>query len=106
MPEVHFTIRWPDENVTTHYSPSTIVHNYFQSDDSLTVEELVDKSVKALEHASNRVRERYGYACTRASESCDTILALSQKYDTQDKVTVSFSVHDNKLPKDNMHDGL
>ena len=88
MPEVLFEIEWPDKKVTTHYSPSTIVGEYFQQGQRLTVEDLVRTSRKALQHASERVEARYGIACTSARASLDGIMGIASGYEYTTTVTI------------------
>ena len=68
MPEVSFQLEWPDGKSSTLYSPSTVILDYFRPGDSLLVSELEERGVEALRAASERVRARYGFACTRTDE--------------------------------------
>ena len=68
MPEVRFQLEWPDGQSSTLYSPSTVILDYFRPGDSLLVSELEERGVEALRAASERVRARYGFACTRTDE--------------------------------------
>ncbi|WP_109832681.1 MSMEG_0570 family nitrogen starvation response protein [Reichenbachiella versicolor] len=78
MPEVNLKVKWPDNAVSDVYSPSTIVCQYFTEGDSMTVKEFVSKCTTALEHASKRVEERYGYACTSAMSSIYTVQSIAK----------------------------
>ena len=88
VPEVFFEIEWPDKKVSTHYSPSRIVGEYFQKGQRLTVEDLVRTSSKALQHASERVEARYGFTCAGARESLDEILGIASAYESTTTVTI------------------
>jgi uncharacterized repeat protein (TIGR04042 family) len=68
MPEVMLELRWPDGEASTFYSPSTVVYEFLQPGDQLTIAELEQKGLTALQEASERVRARYGFACTRTDE--------------------------------------
>lgn len=68
MPEVHLQLQWPDGSTSTLYSPSTVVLDHLRPGDELSVAELEQAGVKALREASERVRARYGFACTRTDE--------------------------------------
>jgi uncharacterized repeat protein (TIGR04042 family) len=68
MPEVTLELRWPDGEASTFYSPSTVVYEFLQPGDQLTIAELEQKGLTALQEASERVRARYGFACTRTDE--------------------------------------
>lgn len=67
MPEVLFTVQLPDGTQKQCYSPSTVVLSYFQQGDEMPVTEFVQRSRRALNEASERVRARYGFACSSAS---------------------------------------
>lgn len=67
MPEMTFTLRWPDGTVEDCYSPSLVVHDHLVAGTTYTVAELLERALTALETASERVRARYGFACTSAA---------------------------------------
>ena len=67
MPEVAFTIRWPDGEVQRCMSPSRTITRALVSGGRYPVAELVRRARTALEAGSERVRERYGFACTAAA---------------------------------------
>jgi uncharacterized repeat protein (TIGR04042 family) len=73
MPEMTFTVRWPDQTMTDCYSPSTIVKDYFSEGQSYPLPEFVALSRTALTMASERVRARYGYACSSALDQLTRI---------------------------------
>lgn len=66
MPEVHFRVRWPGGAEETCYSPSTVILEHLVAGESYAVPEFVRRTRVALELASERVRARYGYACSSA----------------------------------------
>lgn len=66
MPEVNVPIEWPDRERDSIYSPSTVLLQYLKSGDSLSVQEFDERISEALQLASQRVYERYGFACTSA----------------------------------------
>jgi uncharacterized repeat protein (TIGR04042 family) len=68
MPEVRLSVEWPDGRKSELYSPSTVILDYLQPGQTLSVAELTSKGMAALEMASERVRARYGFACTRTDE--------------------------------------
>ena len=67
MPEVLFTIQLPDGATKECYSPSTVVRDYFTTGEEMPVAEFLARSRKALAEASERVRAKYGFACSSAS---------------------------------------
>ena len=76
MPEMHFTVEWPDGERQRCYSPSYIVEEYVAAGASYDADEFVRRMGVALEIASERVRARYGYAC---SSALDQLAALREK---------------------------
>ena len=67
MPEMTFHVRWPDGVEERCYSPSLVMHDYLTSGSDYTVAEFVDRSATALQEASDRVRAKFGFACTSAA---------------------------------------
>ena len=68
MPEVLLTLEWPDGQSSQLYSPSTVIYDHLRPGESLPVGELGARAKAALLEASERVRARYGFACTRTDE--------------------------------------
>lgn len=66
MPEMHFALRWPDGSESRCYSPSSTVQDFFAAGEPYPLPDFLDRSRRAFHHASERVRSRYGYACTSA----------------------------------------
>jgi uncharacterized repeat protein (TIGR04042 family) len=68
MPAVNFVVRWPDGNEESCYSPSTVIYEYLDIGKHYSLDEFMVLSEAALNSASERVRERYGYACSSAHD--------------------------------------
>lgn len=66
MPEVHFTIRWPNGIEETCYSPSTAIHQHLSVGQSYLVADFLDRARAGLQAASNRVEAKFGYHCSSA----------------------------------------
>ncbi|MEO1692730.1 MAG: MSMEG_0570 family nitrogen starvation response protein, partial [Cyanobacteria bacterium J06631_6] len=66
MPEINFKIQWPDGTQQSCYSPSLVVKKYFIPGDTYPLCEFVEKSRTALNIASDRVKQAYGFPCSRA----------------------------------------
>jgi len=66
MPEVHFRVRWPDNAESLCYSPSSTIKEVFAVGKPYAVAEFVAMSRAALENASARVAQKYGYGCAHA----------------------------------------
>ena len=75
MPEMHFTIEWPNGKQDRCYSPSYIIEEYLGAGEEYPVQEFLQRTRAALNLASERVRERYGYVC---SSALDQLAALEQ----------------------------
>ena len=73
MPELHFHVRWPDGSVQRCYSPSRSVMDYLRAGETYELEDFLGRSRNALELASERVRARYGFACTSAAAQLEEI---------------------------------
>ncbi|WOF23978.1 MSMEG_0570 family nitrogen starvation response protein [Microbacterium betulae] len=84
MPEMTFAVRWPDGRETSHYSPSLVVHDYLETGGRYPVSDFVSRSSEALRVASERVRATFGFACTSAAHSEETIAAAAAAYDDGD----------------------
>ncbi len=66
MPEMHFRVRWPDDSVSDCYSPSLVVKEHLQAGSRYRLADFVERSATALNIGSERVREKYGFACASA----------------------------------------
>ena len=89
MPEVRFQLEWPDGQSSTLYSPSTVILDYLRPGDSLLISELEVRGVEALRAASERVRARYGFACTRTDEEESQLRQWASRYSSDDTVRVT-----------------
>jgi len=90
MPEMYFDVRWPDGLTQRCYSPSTIVEDYFTPGAAYELAEFVERSRTALGIAGERVREKFGFFCTGASDQLALIERTAASYGdvTGAKVTV------------------
>lgn len=88
MPEVLLELRWPDGEASRFYSPSTVVYEFLKPGDRLTIAELEQKGLAALRKASERVRARYGFACTRTDEEASRLRQRLALYPPQDTVEI------------------
>src|SRR3954471_20246192 len=66
MPEMMFQIAWPDGSTEQCYSPSLVIKEHLAIGETYAVAEFLQRSRTALTIASDRVREKYGFACSRA----------------------------------------
>ena len=94
MPEVLLELHWPDGDASRFYSPSTIVYEFLKPGETLTIAELEQKGLAALRKASERVRARYGFACTRTDEEASKLQQRLARYGRTDRVEVREISHD------------
>lgn len=66
MPKMRFIVRWPDGAKDTCYSPSLVIKDYFREGETYMLSDFVARSREALMIASDRVKAKYGHACSRA----------------------------------------
>jgi len=95
MPEMSFDIRWPDGSIEQCYSPSLVIRDHLAVGETYDVAEFMRRSRIALTIASNRVQEKYGFACSRAMGQLARLEAVAGRFDSalDGGVTVT-SFHD------------
>jgi uncharacterized repeat protein (TIGR04042 family) len=98
MPEMTFALRWPDGRVEECYSPSLVVHDYLTAGSSYTVADLTTRTTTALGIASDRVREKFGFACTSAAATTEQVRRSAASY-APDALVEVLALHP-PLPKD------
>lgn len=81
MPALHFQLRWPDDETAWYYSPSTSIREHFEPGVRYPMNEFLSRARAAMQHASERVRAKYGFYCSSAA---DTLLAIETKAATFD----------------------
>lgn len=88
MPVTHVYIKWPDSTEDKVYSPSSIVKSYFAKEQEVTINEFNAICNTSLNEASERVIQKFGYACTSAMAEIQRIQNLCKKYDEEEKVKI------------------
>ena len=73
MPSVNFTVKWPNGEVNQYYSPSSIIYDYLRVGQVYSLTDFVTQVENGLEQASERVRLRYGFACSAAMDNLANI---------------------------------
>lgn len=68
MPAMHYTLQWPDASQSVAYSPSLIIEDYLQPGAEYGLEDFLQRIRAATAIANERVRAKYGFACSRASD--------------------------------------
>jgi uncharacterized repeat protein (TIGR04042 family) len=76
MPAMHFHLRWPDQTEMRCYSPSLVIKDHFTPGSAYPLPVFMDEVTTALNIASERVREKFGFACSMA---LDQLTAIEQK---------------------------
>ncbi|WP_354438358.1 MSMEG_0570 family nitrogen starvation response protein [Marmoricola sp. OAE513] len=83
-----FTVRWPDGSVEECYSPSLVVHDHLEEGATYAVEDFVSRTVTALDLASARVREKFGFACTSAAATSEQVVRSAAFFSPDQPVRV------------------
>lgn len=73
MPEMHFHLRWPDGSEQRCYSPSLVVREHLQVGTRYPLPDFLQRTHTALHVASERVRAKYGFACSMAMDQWSAI---------------------------------
>lgn len=88
MPEMRFLIRWPDGSEESCYSPSLVMHDHLSVGTSYPVAEFLRRAGAGLDAASERVRAKYGMACTGALEQMQRLQHESRRFPAEAPVLV------------------
>lgn len=79
MPEVDFIVRWPDGTRQHCVSPSRSIEAVLQTGAKYPVDEFVRRATDALQIGSDRVRAKYGFACTAASAQAEELRRVAAR---------------------------
>ena len=88
MPEMHFIVRWPDGEEMRCYSPSLVVRDYLHVGGTYVVHDFMERTRAMLHVASERVRAKFGYACSSALDQLATLEARAANCDPLGEVSV------------------
>lgn len=94
MPAMTYRLQWPDESVSECYSPSLVIRDYFAPGAEYELGDFLRRIREALLIASERVRAKYGFPCSRALAQLQAIELQAQGFLQQDQariVMLSFS---------------
>ncbi len=80
MPEMRFNIRWPDGSCEGCYSPSLVIKEFFEPGQAYPLMDFLELSRTALTIASDRVKARYGFPCSRATAQLANIEARASGF--------------------------
>ena len=88
MPAMHFQLRWPDGSEGRCYSPSLVIKDYFQPGTAYPLPLFMAQMREALNIASERVRAKYGFACSQAMDQLGRIEHTAARFATQSDAQV------------------
>jgi uncharacterized repeat protein (TIGR04042 family) len=80
MPVMHFHVRWPDASETRCYSPSLVVRDYLEPGRRYPLDDFLQRAREALGIASERVRAKYGFACSQAMDQLAEIEGIAARF--------------------------
>ncbi|MDC9596128.1 MSMEG_0570 family nitrogen starvation response protein [Xenorhabdus anantnagensis] len=69
MPSVNFTVKWPNGELFQYYAPSTVIYEYLFIGQRYPSTQFLHQIENGLHAASERVRTRYGFACSSAMDN-------------------------------------
>ncbi len=90
MPEVFFSIRWPDGTRMACQSPSTVIARHLPPA-VYTLADFLACARTGFAAASERVREVYGFPCIRAASQLQAIEAAARGFSDKAEVVVEGS---------------
>ncbi len=88
MPAMHFHLRWPDQTEMRCYSPSLVIKDYVQTGQRYPLPDFMQRMREALGIASDRVRAKYGFACSMAMDQLARLEHTAQRFDAEGQVEV------------------
>lgn len=80
MPVMHFRVRWPDQSETRCYSPSLVVQDFLTPGQAYELPDFLDRTREALGIASERVRAKFGFACSQAMDQLGQIEHIAARF--------------------------
>jgi uncharacterized repeat protein (TIGR04042 family) len=81
MPEMHFHVRWPDESLDVCYSPSLVIKDHLVVGVTYPLADFRKRCRLALTIAAERVKEKYGFLCSRALGQLARIEQTAGRFD-------------------------
>lgn len=94
MPVMHFRVRWPDQTESRCYSPSLVVADFLTPGTTYPLGDFVARSREALGIASERVRAKYGFACSQAMDQLAEIESTADRFSGVPDATVAVIAFD------------
>lgn len=81
-------IEWPDASSDRVYSPSSVIRDFFEEGEELSVSAFEERVTDALTRASGRVQEVYGMECTSAQQELRRLRAAVRERPDDGTVTI------------------
>jgi len=101
MPEMHFTVEWPSGRSSRCYSPSYVIEEHLEVGGAYSVDEFLTRVRTSMHIASERVRARYGFACSSALDELAQIEAAAAALDSaQREGLVKITAFEKHPPRD------
>ena len=94
MPVMHFHVRWPDKTESRCYSPSLVVGDFLAPGTTYALDDFLARSREALGIASERVRAKYGFACSQAMDQLAEIEGTAARFSDMPDATVVVTAFD------------
>lgn len=88
MPAMHYRLRWPDASVSTCYSPSLVIKDFFEPGATYALPDFLQRVREATQIASDRVAARFGFACSRAADQLASIELQAARFADQPQAHV------------------
>ena len=88
MPEMRFEVQWPDGRIERCYSPSLVVRDHLEVGGTYPLPDFVNRVGTALEIASERVRKKYGFACSMAMDQLAQLESTASRFSPNDRIKV------------------
>ncbi len=83
-----YRLQWPDASVSECYSPSLVIRDYFAAGNAYELADFLRRMREATAIASERVRAKYGFPCSRALAQLRSIELQAQGFLQQDEARV------------------
>lgn len=94
MPVMHFSVRWPDQRETRCYSPSLVVQDFLRPGQTYALDDFLRRAREALAIASERVRAKFGFACSQAMDQLAEIEHIAGRFAGQPDAEVTVVAFD------------
>jgi uncharacterized repeat protein (TIGR04042 family) len=88
MPEMYFTVRWPDGTKQRCYSPSLIIQELMIEGAAYPVYEFMERSRAGLRIGAERVRAKYGFYCSAAMDQLTHLETQAASFAPESQVQV------------------